>query len=126
MGYVLTYEYSMERCCVQVHDVKMQNEYNLRLKDAAMHDKVRELTERHAADMGQAEAKSAALQQDMEQQRVQYEEKLQDAAEHQQVLHQVLFRSPLECWCLLLFATICMYHSSPSCASPVILHATLC
>lgn len=70
--------------------MKMQNEYNLRLKDAAMHDKLRELTERHAVDMGQAEAKIAALQLEMEQQRVQYEEKLQETAEHQQVLQHVL------------------------------------
>lgn len=96
---------------MQVHDVMMQNEYNLRLKDAAMHDKVRELTERQAADMAQAVAKSAALQQEMEQQRLQYEEKLQDAAEHQQVLYQVLCQSPFECWCLLLVATMCLYHS---------------
>ena len=75
---------------MQVHDVKMQNEYNLRLKDAAMHDKVRELTERHAADMGQAEARTAALQQAMEHQRLQYEEKLEDAAEHQQVLQHTV------------------------------------
>ena len=84
---------------MQVHDVKMQNEYNLRLKDAAMHDKVRELTERHAAEMGQAEAKSAALQQEMEQQRVQYEEKLQDAAEHQQVLTASCVRIYFQPWC---------------------------
>ena len=70
---------------MQVHDVKMQNEYNIRLKDAAMNDKVRELTEKYTDDMEQAEAKYTALQQDKEQQRAMYEEKLQDAAEHQQV-----------------------------------------
>ena len=74
---------------MQVLDVKMQNEYNLRLKDAALNDKVRELTERHAAETEQAAASYAVLQQDREQQRVQYEERLQDAAEHQQVLHSL-------------------------------------
>ena len=72
---------------MQVHDVKMQNEYNIRLKDAAMNDKVRELTEKYADDMEQVEARYTALQQEKEQQRAMYEEKLQDAAEHQQVLH---------------------------------------
>ena len=76
----------------QVHDVKMQNEYNLQLKDAAMKDKVRELTERRAADVGQAEARLAALQQETEEQRVQYEAKLQEAAEHQQVLQHTVCR----------------------------------
>ncbi len=108
---------------MQVHDVKMQNEYNLRLKDAAMHDKVRELTERHAADMGQAEAKSAALQQDMEQQRLLFEEKLQEAAEHQQVLHNTL-------WCYYLCAgALAMCLSDPqchqcACAPAHLLHCT--
>ena len=68
----------------------MQNEYNLRLKDAAMNDRVRELTEKHAADVEAAEAARMALQQEKEQQQASYEEKLKDAAEHQQVLWNAL------------------------------------
>ena len=64
----------------------MQNEYNLRLKDAAMNDRVRELTEKHAAEVEAAEAARVALQQEKDQQQASYEEKLKDAAEHQQVL----------------------------------------
>ena len=71
---------------LQVHDVKMQNECNLRLKDAAMSDRVRELTEKHTAEVEAAEAACMALQQAKEQQQASYEEKLKDAAEHQQVL----------------------------------------
>ena len=84
------------RWLLQVHDVKMQNEYNLRLKDAAMNDRVRELTEKHAAEVEAAEAARAALQQEKDQQQASYEEKLKDAAEHQQVL----------CTALLLLLTV--------------------
>lgn len=67
----------------------MQNEYNLRLKDAALNDRVRELTEKHTADIEAAEAQRSALQAELEAQRAQYEEKVHEAAEHQQVLHQL-------------------------------------
>ena len=80
----------INRWLLQVHDVKMQNEYNLRLKDAAMNDRVRELTEKHAAEAEVAEAARVALQQEKEQQQASYEEKLKDAAEHQQVLCNAL------------------------------------
>ena len=111
----------------------MQNEYNLRLKDAAMHEKLRELTERHAADMGQAEARSAALQLELEQQRVQYEEKLQDAAEHQQVLQHACASIRLDAyWAVwntgeVFWPTTAGISASvpelASCASSIILHA---
>ena len=54
-------------------------------KTQPMNDKVRELTEKYANDMEQAEARYTALQQEKEHQHAVYEEKLQDAAEHQQV-----------------------------------------
>jgi hypothetical protein len=72
---------------MQVHDVKMQNEYNLRLKDAALNNHVRELTGKHAADMLTAEAQRSVLQAELEAQRGHYDERLHEAAEHQQVLH---------------------------------------
>ena len=67
----------------------MQNEYNLRLKDAALNDCVRELTEKHMADMEAAKAQRSALQAELEAQRARYEAEMHEAAEHQQVLHRL-------------------------------------
>lgn len=67
----------------------MQNEYNLRLKDTALNDRVRELTEKHVADMEAAKMQRSALQAELEAQRAQYEEEMHEAAKHQQVLRRL-------------------------------------
>ncbi len=37
--------------CAQVNELAMQNEYQLRLKDMDMNEKIRELTDKFSADM---------------------------------------------------------------------------
>jgi hypothetical protein len=69
---------------VQVRDVTLQNEYNMRLKDVAMEERIKELTEKHAVESQAQKEKYELLQQEKAQQESKHELQLRESAERQQ------------------------------------------
>lgn len=63
----------------------MQNAYSLRLKEASMNERVRELTEKANAEAEAERARYAGLAAEREAQRAALEEQAREAAERQQV-----------------------------------------
>ena len=63
----------------------MQNEYQLRLKDLALNERVKELTEKFAAESDVDKTKFDILLQEKNEQEMEYEEKLKHAEERHQV-----------------------------------------
>lgn len=68
----------------QVRDVTLQNEYNMRLKDVAMDERMQELTEKHAVESQAQKKKYEVLQQEKAQQESKHERQLRESAERQQ------------------------------------------
>ena len=62
----------------------MQNEYQLRLKDLAMNEKVKELTERFMAELDVDKNKFDTLLQEKNEQELEYEEKMKQYEEKHQ------------------------------------------
>lgn len=63
----------------------MQNEYQLRLKDLTMNEKIKELTEKFTAELDVDKTKFELLLQEKNEQEMEYEEKLRQAEERHQV-----------------------------------------
>lgn len=74
---------------VQVNELTMQNEYQLRLKDLAMNEKVKELTEKFTAELDVDKTKFDSLLQEKNEQELEFEEKGKQVEEK----HQVHFTS---------------------------------
>ncbi len=70
---------------LQVNELTMQNEYQLRLKDLALNERVKELTEKFAAEADVDKTKFDILLQEKNEQEMEYEEKLKHAEERHQV-----------------------------------------
>ena len=70
---------------VQVNELTMQNEYQLRLKDLAMNEKVKELTEKFTAELDVDKTKFDSLLQEKNEQELEYEEKMKQVEEKHQV-----------------------------------------
>lgn len=68
----------------QVRDVTLQNEYNMRLKDVAMAERISELSDKHAAASEEQRAKYDQLQLAKSEQEVKSEHELREAAERHQ------------------------------------------
>lgn len=66
----------------------MQNEYQLRLKDLAMNEKVKELTEKFTAELDVDKTKFDSLLQEKNEQELEYEEKIKQVEEKHQVCRQ--------------------------------------
>lgn len=62
----------------------MQNEYQLRLKDLAMNEKVKELTEKFTAELDVDKNKFDTLLQEKNEQELDYEEKMKQYEEKHQ------------------------------------------
>ena len=62
----------------------MQNEYQLRLKDLAMNEKVKELTEKFTAELDVDKTKFDTLLQEKNEQELDYEEKMKQFEEKHQ------------------------------------------
>ena len=93
---------------VQVNELTMQNEYQLRLKDLAMNEKVKELTEKFTAELDVDKTKFDSLLQEKNEQELEFEEKGKQVEEKHQVQYiqyihplagQTLFSSHLYCCC---------------------------
>ena len=65
----------------------MQNAYSLRLKEAQLNERMRELADRLGAEAEAERGRVAALAAEKEAQRAAYEEQLREASERQQVAH---------------------------------------
>ena len=70
---------------VQVNELTMQNEYQLRLKDLAMNEKVKELTEKFTAELDVDKTKFDSLLQEKNEQELEFEEKGKQVEEKHQV-----------------------------------------
>lgn len=68
----------------QVRDVTLQNEYNMRLKDVALADRIKELSDKHAAASEEQQAKFDQLQLAKFEQEVKFEHELREAVERHQ------------------------------------------
>ncbi|DBA68566.1 TPA: hypothetical protein ACH3X2_013579 [Trebouxia sp. C0005] len=68
----------------QVNELTMQNEYQLRLKDLAMNEKVKELTEKFTAELDVDKTKFDTLLQEKNEQELDYEEKMKQFEEKHQ------------------------------------------
>lgn len=73
----------------------MQNQYSLRLKDMALADKVRKLSEKFGSEADAERARYAGLAADKDEQRAAYEAQMAAAAERQQVGMAFRFRDLL-------------------------------
>ncbi len=63
----------------------MQNAYSLRLKEAQLNERMRELSDKLGAEADVERGRVAALAAEKEAQHVAYEEQLREASERQQV-----------------------------------------
>lgn len=70
---------------MQVNELTMQNEYQLRLKDLAMNEKVKELTEKFTAELDVDKTKFDSLLQEKNEQELEFEEKGKQVEEKHQV-----------------------------------------
>ncbi|KAK9915002.1 hypothetical protein WJX75_003504 [Coccomyxa subellipsoidea] len=68
----------------QVRDVTLQNEYNMRLKDVALADRIKELSDKHAAASEEQQAKFDQLQLAKFEKEVKFEHELREAVERHQ------------------------------------------
>lgn len=75
---------------MQVRDVTMQNEYNIRLKDVEMADRVRDLTDSAASEREAAAVRFAILQKEKADQEQQHAAQVKELGDRQQV---VIFKS---------------------------------
>ncbi len=69
---------------MQVNELTMQNEYQLRLKDLAMNEKVKELTEKFTAELDVDKTKFDTLLQEKNEQELDFEEKMKQFEEKHQ------------------------------------------
>lgn len=83
---------------LQVNELTMQNEYQLRLKDLAMNEKVKELTEKFTAELDVDKTKFDSLLQEKNEQELEFEEKGKQVEEKHQVW---LLDDPSTCVCFL-------------------------
>ncbi|KAK9834356.1 hypothetical protein WJX84_006234, partial [Apatococcus fuscideae] len=65
----------------QVNELRTQNEYQLRLKDMAQNEKIREMNEKYAAEMDASKMKLEGFIQEKNDQEMEYEEKLRSGRE---------------------------------------------
>ena len=70
---------------VQVNELTMQNEYQLRLKDLAMNEKVKELSDKFTAELDVDKSKFDSLLQEKNEQELEFEEKGKQVEEKHQV-----------------------------------------
>ncbi|CAL8468481.1 g8021 [Coccomyxa elongata] len=68
----------------QVRDVTLQNEYNMRLKDVAMAERIKELSDKHAAEAVEQARRYEALQQEKSERETKLMQEMQDSAQRQQ------------------------------------------
>ncbi|KAK9830297.1 hypothetical protein WJX72_010857 [[Myrmecia] bisecta] len=68
----------------QVNELTMQNEYQLRLKDLNMNERIKEVTEKFTAELEVDKTKFELLLQEKNEQEMEYEEKLRQAEERHQ------------------------------------------
>ena len=92
---------------MQASELTMQNEYQLRLKDLAMNEKVKELTEKFTAELDVDKTKFDTLLQEKNEQELDYEEKMKQYEEkHQQQLatldgqYQAKIMAEVERYCI--------------------------
>nr|XP_016848705.1 PREDICTED: cilia- and flagella-associated protein 57 [Anolis carolinensis] len=67
----------------RVEELKMENEYQLRLKDMNYNEKIKELTEKFVQEMESLKTKNQVLKTEKEKQEVQHQEQLADLIEKQ-------------------------------------------
>jgi hypothetical protein len=70
--------------CMQVAELTMQTEYQLRLKDLHLQERVKELTEKFTTELENDRQKFELLLQEKNEQEMEYEEKLKQAEERSQ------------------------------------------
>lgn len=71
---------------LQVRDVTLQNEYNMRLKDVAMAERVKELSDKHAAEAEEQAQKYETLQQETSKRESKLVLEMQESAQRQQAI----------------------------------------
>ena len=77
----------MQELETQVNELTMQTEYQLRLKDLNLNEKIKDITEKFTHELEQDKAKFDLLMQEKNEQEMEYEEKLKQAEErHQQAI----------------------------------------
>ncbi len=69
---------------LQVRDVSLQNEYNMRLKDVAMAERIKELSDKHAAEAVEQARRYETLQQEKFERETKLVQEMQDSAQRQQ------------------------------------------
>lgn len=74
----------------QVNELTMQNEYQLRLKDLNLNEKIKDITEKFTHELESDKAKFELLLQEKNEQEMEYEEKLKQAEERHQQQMQAL------------------------------------
>jgi hypothetical protein len=62
----------------RVEELKMENEYQLRLKDMNFNDKVKEITEKYMQEIEALKITSTVLKTEREKEQVKHEEEMQD------------------------------------------------
>ena len=78
---------SMAELKTKVEELTMQSEYQLRLKDLNLNEKIKDITEKFTHELEQDKAKFDLLMQEKNEQEMEYEEKLKQAEErHQQAI----------------------------------------
>jgi len=77
----------MQELETQVNELMMQNEYQLRLKDLNLNEKIKDITDKFTQELESDKTKFELLLQEKNEQEMEYEEKLKQAEErHQQQL----------------------------------------
>lgn len=69
---------------LQVRDVTLQNEYNMRLKDVAMAERIKELSDKHAAEAEEQARRYETLQQKKSERESKLMQEMQESAHRQQ------------------------------------------
>lgn len=100
----------------------MQNEYQLRLKDLAMNEKVKELTEKFTAELDVDKTKFDSLLQEKNEQELEFEEKGKQVEEKHQVRHSAELSSKTVHVAYMLYQALCIadVKSHPTAVHPVL------
>ena len=82
----------------QVRDVTLQNEYNMRLKDVAMAEQIKELLDKHAAEVEEQAKRYEMLQQEKSERENKLMQEIQQSAQRQQAIFDVNHQIMLICF----------------------------
>jgi hypothetical protein len=97
-------------CVLQVRDVTMQNEYNIRLKDAEMAERLRKLTEESAAERDADRIKFEKLQSEKMEKEQHHEAEVKELAERHQVI--AVFKCTLQFELCVMHVYICDHYKA--------------